>query len=98
MARLNAADPPVLLDVRAEEEFRGELGHIRGAIVIPLKELSDRGAELAAYKDREVVAICRVGVRSTTAVAILTGLGFERVCNLKGGMLDWNDAHLPIEH
>jgi rhodanese-related sulfurtransferase len=98
MARLNATEPPVLLDVREEEEFRGELGHIRGAMRVPLKELSDRAGELAAYKDREVVAICRVGVRSTTAVAILTGLGFERVCNLKGGMLDWNDAHLPVEH
>jgi len=98
MARLNATDPPVLLDVREEEEFCGELGHIRGAMRVPLKELSDRGAELAAYKERDVVAICRVGVRSTTAVAILTGLGFERVCNLKGGMLDWNDAHLPVEH
>ena len=27
----------------------------------------------------------------------LTALGFERACNLKGGMLDWNDAGLPAE-
>jgi len=26
------------------------------------------------------------------------GLGCEQVWNLKGGMLEWNDARLPIEH
>jgi rhodanese-related sulfurtransferase len=34
-----------------------------------------------------MVAICRAGVRSTTAAAILTSLGFEQVYDLKGGML-----------
>ena len=32
-----------------------------------------------------------------TAAAILAGLGFDHTCNLKGGMLDWNDARLPVE-
>jgi rhodanese-related sulfurtransferase len=96
MARIGAANPPLLLDVREAEEFNGELGHIKGAVRIPLKELSDRADEIAQYKDREVVTICRVGVRSTTAAAILTAMGFERVCNMKGGMLDWNEAHLPV--
>ena len=35
--------------------------------------------------------------RSTTAAAILTGLGFEHVSNLKGGMLDWNKNNLAVE-
>jgi sulfur dioxygenase len=97
-ARIASPNPPVLLDVREQEEFTGELGHVAGAILIPLKELSERVKELEAFKDRDVIAICRVGVRSTTAAAMLTGLGFDHVCNLKGGMLDWNDAHLPVEH
>jgi sulfur dioxygenase len=95
---LNSPHPPLLIDVREEDEFRGELGHIRGAIRVPLKELSERIGEIAQSKDRDIVAICRVGMRSTTAAAIMTGMGFERVRNLKGGMLDWNDAHLPVEH
>ena len=97
-ARIASPNPPVLLDVREQEEFTGELGHVAGAILIPLKELSERVKELEAFKDRDLIAICRVGVRSTTAAAMLTGLGFDHVCNLKGGMLDWNDAHLPVEH
>ncbi len=96
-ARLTSPNPPVLLDVREEDEFNGELGHIPGSILIPLKHLSERARELDKFKDREIVAICRAGVRSTTASAILTGLGFEHVCNMKGGMLDWLDAKLPVE-
>jgi len=96
-ARIASSNPPVLLDVREQEEFTGELGHVAGAVLIPLKELSERVKELEGFKDRDVIAIFRVGVRSTTAAAMLTGLGFDHVCNLKGGMLDWNDAHLPVE-
>jgi rhodanese-related sulfurtransferase len=83
--------------VREPEEYTGELGHISGCVLIPLKELPTRVAELEKYKERHIVAICRAGVRSTTAAAILTGLGFEQVSNLKGGMLDWNDQNLPVE-
>jgi sulfur dioxygenase len=95
--RIASAGPPILLDVREEDEYRGELGHIAGAQLMPLKELPERSNELANAKDRDIVAICRVGVRSATAVAILTGMGFEHVWNLKGGMIEWQDAKLPVE-
>jgi sulfur dioxygenase len=95
--RLSGATPSLLLDVREPEEFTGELGHIPGSRLIPLKELPARIHELEAYKDKDVIVICRAGVRSTTAAAILTGLGFEHVSNLKGGMLDWDEQNLPVE-
>jgi glyoxylase-like metal-dependent hydrolase (beta-lactamase superfamily II)/rhodanese-related sulfurtransferase len=95
--RAALANPPLLLDVREEDEFNGELGHIAGSILVPLKDLSSRAEEFGASKQAEVVAICRSGARSTTAAAILTGLGFEHVCNLRGGMLEWIDAGLPVE-
>ncbi len=95
--QLDRFPSPLLLDVREPEEFSGELGHIPGSILIPLKELPARVQEIEAHKDKEVIVICRAGVRSTTAAAILTGLGFEHVSNLKGGMLDWNDQNLPVE-
>jgi sulfur dioxygenase len=94
---LEASPPPVIVDVREPEEYAGELGHIRGSLLIPLKELPSRARELEPYRDRHIIAVCRAGVRSTTAAAILTGLGFDHVSNLKGGMLDWNDRHLPVE-
>lgn len=94
---LGKATPSLLLDVREPDEFTGELGHIPGSRLIPLKELPARIGEIEAYKDKDVIVICRAGVRSTTAAAILTGLGFEHVSNLKGGMLDWDEQNLPVE-
>jgi sulfur dioxygenase len=96
--RLTASEPLLLVDVRQAEEYRGELGHIAGSRLIPLGEFSERATELTGLKDRKIVTICRVGVRSATAAAILTGLGCEHVSNLKGGMIAWNDARLPVEH
>jgi len=96
-AQLEAADHPLLLDVREPAEYTGELGHIVGSVLIPLKELAGRVNELEAHKARTVICICRAGVRSTTAAAILTGLGFERVSNLKGGMLAWKDKGYSVD-
>jgi rhodanese-related sulfurtransferase len=95
--RIAGSNAPLLIDVREENEYRGELGHIAGAQLITLKELPERIGELGDAKGRDIVAICRVGVRSATAAAILTGLGFEHVWNLNGGMIEWKDARLPVE-
>jgi sulfur dioxygenase len=94
---LTAAEPPLVLDVREAREFIGELGHIPSARLVPLVELANRAGELAEWKSKRVVAVCRAGVRSTTAAAILTSLGFEHVYNMKGGMLAWSDLGLPVE-
>ena len=66
-------------------------------MLIPLKELPARAKEIDMHRDKDIIVICRAGVRSTTAAAILTGLGFEHVSNLKGGMLDWDEQKLPVE-
>ena len=95
--RVNSGNPPVILDVREEDEYRGELGHIAGSRIIPLRVLPQRAGELEDIKHRDIVTVCRAGIRSSTGAAILTGLGFDHVSNLKGGMLEWNDAGLPVE-
>ncbi len=94
---MHSANPPLLLDVREPNEYIGDLGHIRSSVLVPLKELSARAVEFEPWKPKQVIVICRAGVRSTTAAAILTSLGFEQVSNLKGGMLSWNDEQLPVE-
>ena len=88
---------PAILDVREPEEFTGTLGHIPGSRLVPLRELARRAEELESLKHRRVIAVCRSGVRSTTAAAILTSMGFDQVFNMKGGMLAWSDAGLPVE-
>jgi glyoxylase-like metal-dependent hydrolase (beta-lactamase superfamily II)/rhodanese-related sulfurtransferase len=95
--RLSTPTPPFILDVRERHEYTGELGHIRGSTLVPLRELADRVNELQSQKTGPTVVVCRSGVRSTTAAAILEGLGFDQVYNLHGGMVDWNDRRLPVE-
>ena len=95
---LNETFPrPIILDVREPEEYTGELGHIPGSLLICLKDLTARAEELEKHKNNHIIVVCRAGVRSTTGAAILTGLGFEQVSNLKGGMLEWNKNNLAVE-
>lgn len=95
---LGSASAPLLLDVREPEEFTGDLGHIEGALLVPLDALERRLPKLAGYVDRDVVVICRAGARSASAGAILRRAGFHRVINLEGGMLAWTAAGLPVQH
>ena len=89
---------PLLIDVREPEEFVGELGHIRGALLVPLDALGTRMPKLLGYVDRAVVCICRAGARSASACAMLKRAGFSDVKNLADGMLGWVREGLAVEH
>ncbi len=80
----SAPGAAVVIDVREADEFDGELGHVPGSRHIPLLELAARAVELRPYIATPVIVVCRSGVRSTTAAAILTSLGFEPVSNMRG--------------
>lgn len=83
-----------VLDVRPEDEFA--VGHLPGALNIPLVELERRLGELPA--DREVIAYCRgpYCVLSFEAVAALRERGY-RVHRLEDGYPEWKAAGLPVE-
>jgi rhodanese-related sulfurtransferase len=80
-------------DVRPPDEF--ELGHLPGAINIPLHALKTRLAELDTA--REIVAYCRgeYCVLSFEAVALLRARGFN-VRRLEDGLPEWRAAKLPV--
>ena len=92
MRRLRAGSVTVL-DVRPPDEFA--LGHIPGAVNIPLSALSQH---LSAFKrSREIIAYCRgtYCVLSFEAVALLREKGFK-VRRLEDGMPEWRVAGLPV--
>jgi rhodanese-related sulfurtransferase/DNA-binding transcriptional ArsR family regulator len=93
MARLRDGLVTVL-DVRPEDEFG--LGHLPGALNVPLSALERHLAELP--RDREIVAYCRgpYCVLSFDAVATLRARGF-RVRRLEDGYPEWKAAGLPVE-
>jgi len=83
-----------VLDVRPVDEYL--LGHLPGAVNIPLGELEARLAELPP--EREIVAYCRGAycVLSYEAVALLRERGY-RVRRLVDGLPEWRNAGLPVE-
>ncbi len=83
-----------VLDVRPPDEFA--LGHLPGAVNIPLRELEARLADLDP--SLEIVAYCRgpYCVLSYEAVAALRTKGFK-ARRLEDGFPEWRAAGLPIE-
>jgi ArsR family transcriptional regulator len=83
----------IALDVRPQDEFA--LGHVPGAINIPLGELERRLAELDP--DQEIVAYCRGAycVLSYEAVARLRTRGFK-ARRMEDGLPEWRAAGLPV--
>jgi rhodanese-related sulfurtransferase len=79
----------LVLDVRSARELV-QTGRVRGSLHIPLPELRGRLQELQPYRDREVVVICRAGLRAYIAARILAQSGFPRVHVLSGGILEWH--------
>ena len=75
----------LLLDVRTPAEY--EIGHLPGAVNIPVQELRNRLSELP--KEKEIIIYCRVGFRGYLAYRILVQSGFKKVRNLSGGWLTY---------
>lgn len=94
LVRRLAESSVVLLDVRPEDEF--SLGHVPGALNIPLDDLERRLADLP--NDREIIAYCRgpYCVLSFEAVAALRAKGY-RVRRLEDGYPEWVAAGLDTE-
>ena len=84
----------LLLDVREADEYAQ--GHAPGSTLIPLGQLAQRLKELAPFKNKPVVLICRSGRRSKQATEMLEAAGFSAAANIEGGMLAWQQAGLPV--
>jgi|KBSMisStaDraftv2_1062788.scaffolds.fasta_scaffold75416_3 adenylyltransferase/sulfurtransferase len=91
--RLDAGDDVFILDVREPNEY--QICRIPGSVLIPLGELPRRYAELPT--DKDIVAQCKMGGRSAKATEFLQSVGFKRVKNLRGGILDWIDKVDPSQ-
>ena len=93
-AELIADSNVVILDVRKAEEF--DEGHIKGAVLID--QFQSDFVELAQAKlpkDKTIAIYCRSGRRSANAAAKLANVGYKCV-NLKGGILAWKEADMPV--
>lgn len=82
----------VVVDVRTQDEW--DAGHLDKAKHIELGEVQKNIA--AIPKDAKMIAMCRSGQRSSIAASLLKRYGFNDVSHLKGGILAWSEAQLPL--
>ena len=90
---INHKDATVI-DVRSAADFAA--GHIVNAINIPMNGFKNQLAVLGKYKGKPIIVNCRSGGQSGAACEHLRKQGFEEVYNLKGGILAWQAANLPL--
>jgi rhodanese-related sulfurtransferase len=95
-ARLKGAGGVAVIDVRGPDEFTGPLGHIGDALNVPMSELDHRLHDLAPLAERQVVLVCHTDRRSARAAGQLREAGFRDVRVLRGGMVRWQQAGLPV--
>ena len=91
LAASDGAPPALLVDVREPGEF--EALRAPAAVLVPLSSFMARIDELP--RDRQLLMICRSGVRSLNAGSVLVHHGFANVANVEGGMIAWQRAGLP---
>lgn len=74
-----------ILDVRQPKEY--EQGHLAGALLMPVKEITARIGELD--RGEPLLVYCHSGVRSKAACQLLQAEGFRDVYNMSGGIVAW---------
>jgi len=84
LERLNKSESLNLIDVREVIEY---LTYNIGGSNIPLSKLESALNSLSYNKTDEIIVICKVGLRSETAQAILEQHGYSNVRNLSGGLI-----------
>jgi len=101
-AKLDVADPPLILDIREPAEFSAM--HISGSLNVPRGILEssceygyeDTVRELVEARSRDIVVVCRSGNRSALAAFTMQLMGYQRVVSMKTGLRGWNDYELPL--
>lgn len=85
------SDMPVIIDVRAAEEF--QVSHLPDALNIETGELI---SQLITDKNSPIVVYCSVGYRSAGVAAELERLGYTRVLNLRHSIFEWASKGHPM--
>lgn len=84
----------VVIDVRPLADFAQ--GHIINAINIPMNGFRNQIVSLQKYRGKPIIINCRSGSQSSMACQQLRKEGFEEVYNLRGGIMAWQTANLPV--
>jgi len=95
MIQKNTGNPEFLiLDVRTPAEYAD--GHINNALNIDVLEPTFRDSIEDQDRNNTYIVYCRSGNRSSKAVDMMDELGFQKVYNMTGGIVDWENKQYPV--
>ena len=83
-----------ILDVRTIEEFRE--GHLQGSIHLDFYKDSFRKQLEKHDRHSAYLIYCRTAHRSAVVMSMMREMGFSKVYNLGGGILDWKSKGFPV--
>jgi len=83
-----AGEPFLLLDCREPDEHA--ITRIEGAVLIPMRAIPERLAELEARREERIVVHCHHGVRSLRVARFLRERGFTGAQSMAGGIEAWS--------
>ncbi|MCX7121965.1 MAG: rhodanese-like domain-containing protein [Gammaproteobacteria bacterium] len=84
----------VLVDLRDAAAFRE--GHIIGAKNFPLSEFDRQQEKLDSFRERHLILIDDMGLKTGAIAVRLKKAGFEKIASLKGGMDAWKAVSMPV--
>jgi len=84
----------IVLDVRTPEETAE--GIIPNATIINLFDADFEARIKELPKDKEIYVYCRSGKRSAQAAEIVQKNGFDKIYNLTGGFMAWEESGYEI--
>lgn len=88
-------DEGIVIDIRTKDEFKQ--GHITGAVhVLPSEIKSGSVPNLEKHKENPITVVCKSGQTAVENANLLAKAGFEKVYLLKGGLLSWSEAKMPL--
>ena len=94
-ALLDGPTPPVLVDIRENDEW--DEGHIPGAVHVARGNFESRIEAAAPDKSRPVLLYCAAGNRSAFSAKTLEELGYEHVASLSDGFTGWKRNGFPVQ-
>ena len=86
--RLDSGESVMVVDVREVWEYDN---YNIGSVNIPLGTLPNNLDRIEEYRDKEIIMMCRTGVRSANAKMYLEAQGFKKVRNLLDGIVGYSE-------